>query len=114
MPYIPKENREKVEKVLESFKELLSSSSLGPGDMNYIITSMFDSYIKELNYSNINQAIGIIECVKLEFYRRIASIYEDVKLEENGDVYKPRTLIKIRKRHTLMLNKKTSDTDAKA
>ena len=37
-------------------------------------------------YSKINAIIGILECIKLELYRRVAAPYEDVKAAENGDV----------------------------
>jgi hypothetical protein len=31
-------------------------------------------------------ATGVIENVKQEFYRRLASKYEDAKIEQNGDI----------------------------
>jgi len=42
---------------------------------------------KGLSYSNVNEIIGALECIKLELYRRVAAPYEDLKIEENGDVY---------------------------
>lgn len=30
--------------------------------------------------------VGVLECAKLEAYRRIASPHEDKKIDENGDV----------------------------
>lgn len=41
-----------------------------------------------LSYADINEAIGALECAKLELYRRIAVPYENRKLAENGDVYR--------------------------
>ena len=38
------------------------------------------------NYADINSAIGVLECAKLELYRRQAAPYEDKKIEENGEV----------------------------
>lgn len=32
-------------------------------------------------------ALGALECCKLEFYRRVAAPYEDSKIISNGDVY---------------------------
>lgn len=60
-----------------------------PGVLNYVISSLIDNYLSEagVSYSNINEVIGVLECVKLELYRRIAAPYEDKKKEENGDVY---------------------------
>ena len=39
------------------------------------------------NYVKLNELIGVLECAKLELYRRVASPYEDEKVESNGDVY---------------------------
>jgi hypothetical protein len=39
------------------------------------------------NYKHINEIIGVLECAKQEFYRRVAAPYEDTKIQENGDVY---------------------------
>lgn len=60
-----------------------------PGDLNFLITEILDKYLRDtgLNYRNINAAIGVLECAKLELYRRIAAPYEDKKIAENGDVY---------------------------
>jgi hypothetical protein len=59
------------------------------GDLNFAISTILSSYIKlnGLSYSNINNLIGVLECAKLELYRRVASPYEDEKIIENGDVY---------------------------
>lgn len=36
---------------------------------------------------NVSDLLGVFECVKLEFYRRIVAPYEDAKIAENGDVF---------------------------
>lgn len=38
---------------------------------------------------SLADVIGTIECVKLEFYRRVVAPYEDKKAEQNGDAYHP-------------------------
>jgi len=40
-----------------------------------------------LKYSNLNELIGVLECAKLELYRRVAAPYEDEKALINGDVF---------------------------
>jgi hypothetical protein len=35
----------------------------------------------------MNDIIGALEACKLEFYRRLVSHYEDIKIRSNGDVY---------------------------
>lgn len=67
------------------------------GELNYAVTRVVDAYLSKaaetdgrLRYAHVNEAIGVLECAKLELYRRIAAPYEDEKIEENGDVYTPR------------------------
>lgn len=60
------------------------------GELNYAITRLVDAYItrKGVRYAYMNEAIGALECAKLELYRRVAAPYEDRKIEESGDVYR--------------------------
>jgi len=57
------------------------------GELNYAITILCLKYAGQFNYAKINEVIGVLECAKLEFYRRLAAPYEDTKIKENGDVY---------------------------
>jgi hypothetical protein len=59
-----------------------------PGELNFMISNAIGFYIqsKGLSYGSINEAIGILECAKLELYRRIAAPYEEQKKFENGDI----------------------------
>ncbi len=60
-----------------------------PGDLNYDITCLLLDYVAEhgISYDTISACLSACEGAKLEFYRRQASVYEDVKCRENGDVY---------------------------
>lgn len=61
------------------------------GELNYAISILLDDYLIRkggIKYANINEAIGVLECAKLELYRRIAAPYEDHKISETGDVYR--------------------------
>ena len=59
-----------------------------PGDLNYIITMILSKALGENpNYARFNEIIGVLECCKLEMYRRKIAKYEDQKIKENGDVY---------------------------
>jgi hypothetical protein len=82
MPYIKREDRFMIN--IESF-----AHPENPGELNYCITRIINNYIKfkGLKYNILNEVIGVLECAKLELYRRIAAPYEDKKIEENGDVY---------------------------
>lgn len=81
MPYIDKESRERL------------SEGVAPksaGELNYQITRMIDDYIQRkggVRYAHLNEVVGVLECVKLELYRRVAAPYEDRKCGESGDVY---------------------------
>ncbi|UCH31286.1 MAG: hypothetical protein JSV05_07245 [Candidatus Bathyarchaeota archaeon] len=87
MPYIKSENREKYNRVL---KELTNIVKLVPleqvdGELNYVITKILKE-VYPLRYFHLNRAIGVLESVKQEFYRRVVSPYEDLKIQESGDV----------------------------
>lgn len=59
-----------------------------PGQLNFAISKMIADYlVDDISYTSINEVIGVLECAKLELYRRLAAPYEDQKLIENGDVY---------------------------
>lgn len=59
------------------------------GELNYKITKQCIKYLhmKGESYKTINEIMGVLECAKLEFYRRVGVPYEDEKIKENGDVY---------------------------
>ena len=77
--------------IVNSAREQLDDGGLpnSAGELNYMISSLIDEYLHEYgkNYTNINEVIGVLECAKLELYRRVAAPYEDEKIEQNGDVY---------------------------
>jgi len=85
MPYINQEQRDKI--IINNTIKINNISS--PGELNYIITYILLNYLNhnKINYTNINEVIGVLECTKLELYRRLAIPYEDKKIKENGDVY---------------------------
>ncbi len=87
MPYIKVGNRSKYNKVLRELLEILKT--LPPdevdGELNYVVTKMLKE-VYPLRYFHINKAIGVLECIKLEYYRRVAAPYEDKKIQESGDV----------------------------
>jgi len=81
MPYIKPELRPEI--------RLIPQAITNAGELNYYISYLIDHFInnKGKSYSTINEVIGALECAKLELYRRIAVPYEDIKIQENGDVY---------------------------
>jgi hypothetical protein len=87
MPYIQEEDRKEIDKGLKPFiTGFTSYEAIEPGCLNYIITRLLIE-TKPRSYRDYNKLIGVLECVKLEFYRRQIAVYEDEKKEKNGDVY---------------------------
>jgi len=86
MPYIKPEQREDVEEWLNAAG--LNYTPKNAGELNYVITVFIDNYLRSYgkNYSNLNEMIGALECCKQEYYRTVVGPYEDMKIEENGDV----------------------------
>jgi hypothetical protein len=80
MPYIPQSERNPIDD---------GYVPITVGQLNYAITRLIANHLtaRTKSYSNINEVIGVLECAKLELYRRIAVPYESAKLEQNGDVY---------------------------
>jgi hypothetical protein len=88
MPYIKQIARADFAPVLNEISSKITEVTT-EGDMNYMITRMVLRYLEThgTNYTNINGMIGMLECTKLELYRRLAAPYENKKVDENGDVY---------------------------
>lgn len=81
MPYVTQEARKRLD---------AGQAPQGAGELNYAITRMVDDYLAArggVRYAHLNEVIGVLECAKLELYRRLAAPYEDCKIAENGDVY---------------------------
>jgi len=58
------------------------------GELNYAITMEINRFLHgTVDYQAFNDVIGVLECAKLELYRRLVAPYEDKKIAENGDVY---------------------------
>lgn len=92
MPYIKQEMRPaidaRIDPLVESITHIVDGDDkLLKGVMNYTITTLLNRVYAVDSYSNFNDVIGIVEDVKLEFYRRRIAPYEDQKIFENGDCY---------------------------
>lgn len=85
MPYIVKEQREEIDGLLSGLLE----RQFSVGELNYIITKLLLNQVGQrgLCYDLCNSLVGVLECAKLELYRRLVSPYEDDKCKLNGDLY---------------------------
>lgn len=95
MPYIKQEDRtkynEEIQQLVSKLQVLLShDKSVLSGHLNYIITTILNQtyqvHTNKINYSLCNDIIGMLDCCKMEFYRRTVVPYENIKILENGDV----------------------------
>ena len=83
MPYIEQLRRQE----LESGEGAPGNA----GELNYLVTRLVLGFLGDQpRYADFNNAIGALECAKLELYRRMTAPYEDQKIAENGDVYPAR------------------------
>lgn len=84
MPYIATEARERIAQ---------GGAPSTAGELNYAITRLVDEYLARegVGYRSLNEVVGVLECAKLELYRRIVAPYEDVKMQSAGDVYSTRS-----------------------
>lgn len=91
MPYIKTEKRHvlnpAIEEIVNVLRELESDdpSNSMAGNLNYIFTMLLRA-VTSTKYDEINEAIGVLECCKLELYRKLAAPYEDQKEYEAGPV----------------------------
>ena len=86
MPYISEPNREK----LCGARVAIKSSRLDTiGDVEYLFCLIADHYLSlhPFAFATLNSIVGAFECGKMEFYRKMASVYEDGKEKANGTVW---------------------------
>ena len=94
MPYVKPELRSTldpaVDRVVNALRELELDypESCTEGNLNYVISSILNTVYTNGGYKAINDAVGVLECVKQEFYRRMASPELDSERVDFGDVYR--------------------------
>ena len=90
-PYIPQERRVQID-----------THGYEPetwGELTYVLTKYVMDFWNEmreeaeiddmtLGYTELSQVMGVLECVKQEFYRKMVAPFEDEKCKENGEVFK--------------------------
>lgn len=88
MPYIKQEDRERLNDDISILADEITDDRMGrPGEMNYTVSKLIDLvYGDDMRYADYNEVLGFLEGIKLELYRRKVAPYEDIKLEENGDL----------------------------
>jgi hypothetical protein len=92
MPYVKQTVRDTLDGTIDELSDVVNrlhkmEGRDRDGMLNYAFTKLLLQCYPNVSYKTINEAIGVLECCKLEMYRRLAAPYEDSKIEENTDVY---------------------------
>ena len=84
MPYIPQEDREKLDGLIEEIAATVDTE----GELNYVFSTIASLMAARwgTRYAELNSIYGVFGCAGAEFYRRVIAPYEDEKIKQNGDV----------------------------
>jgi hypothetical protein len=86
-PYIEPGVRKNLKGALDELDTLLKEEGYTEGTLNYVFFWILKrAWYANTRYREINKLIGVLECCKLEFYRRIAVNHENEAIYRNGDV----------------------------
>ena len=87
MPYIKKEQRPEVDRLVSPLIKYLKSLPVEKQDgaLNYIVTKIVRNLYPQ-KYFHLNRALGVLSAITHELYRRVVAPYEDTKIKEQGDV----------------------------
>src|SRR4051794_28689461 len=104
MPYIKADAREQLDHAIADLASRLVSVASASDDpfafaglLNYACTSLAARVLRgrfgPIRYGHIATVTGVFKNVADEFYRRVATPYEDMQIEKNGDVEGYRDLL---------------------
>jgi hypothetical protein len=96
MPYVNEEDRKELDfcidqltNCIRDIKHSLNNPhdfSIYLGRINYCFSRIISGLMGNPSYTKIAMITGVLENIKQEFYRRVASPYEDQKILQNGDI----------------------------
>jgi hypothetical protein len=96
MPYINEEERLELDQCIDAMISCIRNTQVNlvdPNDIknhlgriNYAFSRVLSGLMQEPSYNKIAMITGVLENIKQEFYRRVASPYEDKKIIQNGDI----------------------------
>jgi len=100
MPYIKQDKRDVLDPAIEQLHQTLVDMEIDDdqnnmeGNINYAVTRLLMMVYGDRDstrYTQINDALGVLDAISKEYYRIVAAPYEDQKRFENGDVTRFRT-----------------------
>jgi len=96
MPYINEDERLELNNAIEALSDSILDNrtnlnnphdfSRYLGRINYCFSRIIMNVMGDVSYGKIAMATGVLENIKQELYRRVASGYEDKKIAEHGDI----------------------------
>ena len=94
MPYIKKEQRQKLDPAIDSLSSaletlVLADSTALAGLLNYSVSRLMARVVQNTGgwrYHRIASITGMLKNVSDEFYRRVAVPYEDDQIDKNTDI----------------------------
>lgn len=84
MPYVEDDKKIKVDLAIHDLVSNIKFYSVG--QINYALSKILIAYDPQ-HYLDHNTLIGLLECVKLEYWRRMVVPYEEKKRQINGDIF---------------------------
>lgn len=91
MPYIKNKRRKALQE---------DSVPRDVGELTYIICKVVDDYLRDkgkdegLRYQYLAEVAGALANSQMEVYRRVSTLYENLKLAESSEVFHSQKLIK--------------------
>jgi len=84
MPYIEDEMKKEMKDAIDDLSIWIHSK----GDLNYVICELVGRFILDdnLTYTKISEKIDAVHDAETELRRRILIPYENIKIDQNGDV----------------------------
>ena len=86
MPYIKKYLREFLDEDIDGLVNKIAKMEDRTGPLAYVVYRLLRGTMPSERFKHYSSSIGVLEAVKLEFYRRKVAKYEDLKAREEGDV----------------------------
>ena len=81
MPYLPEYMKSEIDNGDDQWVDAAAG-------LSYKIHTIIEKYMENKfeSYDEYNKIIGVLECVKLELYRRSVAPIFDIKITRNGDI----------------------------
>lgn len=88
MPYIKRQDRAQYQELIAKLAATIPQDPKArAGHFNYVVSLLIEkTYGTKMRYADHNEVVGVLHCIALEFYRRKTAPYEDIKIQEEGDL----------------------------